>query len=447
MSNDLPAHMRPERSFQGLILALQRYWADYGCVILQPYDMEVGAGTFHPATTLRALGPRPWNAAYVQPSRRPKDGRYGENPNRLQHYYQFQVILKPSPDDIQELYLKSLVAIGIDPRLHDIRFVEDDWESPTLGAWGLGWECWCDGMEVSQFTYFQQVAGFECAPVSGELTYGLERLAMYVQGVDRVFDLNFNGREGDRKVTYGDVFLQAEKEYSRHNFEFADTAMLFEQFKMAEAACRKYVDAGWTTVGNAKRHLMALPAYDQCIKASHVFNLLDARGVISVTERQSYILRVRELAKACGEAWLATEAGGADLSMIPKSCRLFGSDHAPNSMIPKSCGLFGIRSCCEQQMLGAKSRCSSRSRLAGSSRRLRACGLLLADEHHVALDQILDLRRSGLLRRQVGDVQQCGDLQPGIARRDQQRGVLDLRVRRLRPRAGRGARRQQRLDH
>ena len=220
---DLPAHMRPERSFQGLILALQRYWADYGCVILQPYDMEMGAGTFHPATTLRALGPQPWNAAYVQPSRRPKDGRYGENPNRLQHYYQFQVILKPSPPDLQDLYLKSLYAIGIDPKLHDMRFVEDDWESPTLGAWGLGWECWCDGMEVSQFTYFQQVAGFECAPVSGELTYGLERLAMYVQGVDRVFDLNFNGRDGAQKVTYGDVFLQAEKEYSRHNFEFADT--------------------------------------------------------------------------------------------------------------------------------------------------------------------------------------------------------------------------------
>ena len=207
--------------------------------------MEVGAGTFHPATTLRALGPKPWNAAYVQPSRRPKDGRYGENPNRLQHYYQFQVILKPSPPDLQELYLKSLQAIGVDPGLHDIRFVEDDWESPTLGAWGLGWECWCDGMEVSQFTYFQQVAGFECAPVSGELTYGLERLAMYVQGVDHVFDLNFNGRDGDRKVTYGDVFLQAEQEYSRHNFEFADTAMLFEQFKMAEAACKKYLDAGW----------------------------------------------------------------------------------------------------------------------------------------------------------------------------------------------------------
>ena len=302
----------PRRSFQGLILALQRYWADYGCVILQPYDMEVGAGTFHPATTLRSLGPRPWNAAYVQPSRRPKDGRYGENPNRLQHYYQFQVILKPSPDDIQDLYLGSLAAIGIDLRLHDIRFVEDDWESPTLGAWGLGWECWCDGMEVSQFTYFQQVAGIECAPVSGELTYGLERLAMYVQGVDRVFDLNFNGRGDARRVTYGDVFLQAEKEYSRHNFEVADTDMLFEQFKMAEAACRKYLAAGWTTAGNRRVHLLALPAYDQCIKASHVFNLLDARGVISVTERQSYILRVRELAKACGEAWLATEAGGGE---------------------------------------------------------------------------------------------------------------------------------------
>jgi len=300
----------PARSFQGLILALQQYWAEWGCVILQPYDMEVGAGTFHPATTLRALGPKPWNAAYVQPSRRPKDGRYGENPNRLQHYYQFQVILKPSPADIQELYLKSLAAIGIDSKVHDIRFVEDDWESPTLGAWGLGWECWCDGMEVSQFTYFQQVAGVECAPVAGELTYGLERLAMYVQGVDRVYDLNFNGRADGKKVSYGDVFLQAEQEYSRHNFEFSDTAMLFEQFKMAEAACRKYLEAGWAS-GGKERHLMALPAYDQCIKASHVFNLLDARGVISVTERQSYILRVRELAKTCGAAWLATEGGGA----------------------------------------------------------------------------------------------------------------------------------------
>ncbi len=311
--SDTASASEPTRSFQGLILALQRYWADYGCVILQPYDMEVGAGTFHPATTLRALGPKPWNAAYVQPSRRPKDGRYGENPNRLQHYYQFQVILKPSPLDLQDLYLKSLYAIGIDPKLHDIRFVEDDWESPTLGAWGLGWECWCDGMEVSQFTYFQQVAGFECAPVSGELTYGLERLAMYVQGVERVYDLDFNGQPGDRKVTYGDVFLQAEQEYSRHNFEYADTEMLVAQFAMAENACRKYLDAGWQGKGDTKnaRHLMALPAYDQCIKASHVFNLLDARGVISVTERQNYILRVRELAKACGAAWLATEAGGA----------------------------------------------------------------------------------------------------------------------------------------
>ena len=307
------ANLDPARSFQGLILALQQYWADWGCVILQPYDMEVGAGTFHPATTLRALGPKPWNAAYVQPSRRPKDGRYGENPNRLQHYYQFQVILKPSPPDIQDLYLNSLKAIGIDSKLHDIRFVEDDWESPTLGAWGLGWECWCDGMEVSQFTYFQQVAGFECAPVGGELTYGLERLAMYVQGVDRVFDLNFNGRSDDKRVSYGDVFLQAEQEYSRHNFEFADTAMLFTQFKMAEEACKKYLADGWqkNEAGEKSRHLMALPAYDQCIKASHVFNLLDARGVISVTERQSDILRVRELAKACGAAWLATEGGGA----------------------------------------------------------------------------------------------------------------------------------------
>jgi len=305
-----PTHMRPDRSFQGLILTLQRFWADYGCVVLQPYDMEVGAGTFHPATTLRALGPKPWRAAYVQPSRRPKDGRYGENPNRLQHYYQFQVILKPSPADLQELYLKSLYAIGIDPKTHDIRFVEDDWESPTLGAWGLGWECWCDGMEVSQFTYFQQVAGFECAPVSGELTYGLERLAMYVQGVDNVYDLNFNGRDGADKVSYGDVFLQAEQEYSRHNFEHADTAMLFQQFEMAADAAQKYVAAGWESA-DEKRHLMALPAYDQCIKASHIFNLLDARGVISVTERQNYILRVRELAKACGKAWLATEGGGA----------------------------------------------------------------------------------------------------------------------------------------
>ena len=297
----------PKKSFQALILTLNRFWAEQGCVILQPYDMEVGAGTFHPATTLRALGPKHWRAAYVQPSRRPKDGRYGENPNRLQHYYQYQVIMKPSPANLQDLYLKSLYAIGIDPSLHDIRFVEDDWESPTLGAWGLGWECWCDGMEVSQFTYFQQVAGIECSPVSGELTYGLERLAMYVQGVENVYDLNFNGLEGEDRISYGDVFLQAEQEYSRHNFEAANTESLARHFKDAEAECKALLDFG----DKGNRHLMVLPAYDQCIKASHLFNLLDARGVISVTERQSYIFRVRELAKACGEAWLKTEGGGA----------------------------------------------------------------------------------------------------------------------------------------
>src|SRR5215471_2050178 len=298
MSNDLPAHLRPARSFQGLILALQRYWADYGCVILQPYDMEVGAGTFHPATTLRALGPNPWNAAYVQPSRRPKDGRYGENPNRLQHYYQFQVIMKPSPADFQELYLGSLTRIGIDPMVHDIRFVEDDWESPTLGAWGLGWEVWCDGMEVSQFTYFQQVGGFDCAPVSAEITYGLERLAMYVQGVENVYDLKFNER-----FYYGEVFKQAEQEYSAFNFEYADTETLFRHFADAEKECNRLLAAK-----------LALPAYDQVLKASHIFNLLDARGVISVTERAAYIARVRVLAKACCEAWLASPQG----AYVPK---------------------------------------------------------------------------------------------------------------------------------
>jgi glycyl-tRNA synthetase alpha chain len=302
--------LRPDKSFQDLILVLQQYWGAHGCVLLQPYDMEVGAGTFHPATTLRALGPKPWNAAYVQPSRRPTDGRYGENPNRLQHYYQYQVILKPSPLDIQDLYLKSLYAIGIDPKNHDIRFVEDDWESPTLGAWGLGWEVWCDGMEVSQFTYFQQVGGFDCDPVSGELTYGLERLAMYCQGVDNVYDLNFNGGEGKDKVTYGDVFLQAEQEYSRHNFEYADTERLLAHFRDAEAECKALLEAG-APDKEGRTHEVVLPAYDQCIKASHIFNLLDARGVISVTERQAYILRVRELTKACCTAWLQTEAGGA----------------------------------------------------------------------------------------------------------------------------------------
>ena len=306
-----PLYMHPTRSFQGLILALHRYWAEYGCVILQPYDMEVGAGTFHPATTLRALGPKAWNAAYVQPSRRPTDGRYGENPNRLQHYYQYQVLLKPSPPNLQELYLGSLKAIGIDTDLHDIRFVEDDWESPTLGAWGLGWEVWCDGMEVSQFTYFQQVCGFECAPVAGELTYGLERLAMYVQDVDNVYDLNFNGRQGNDKVTYGEVFQQTEREYSRWNFDVADTETLLRHFEDAEAECQRILDQPALDPKTGKTIVMAHPAYDQTIKASHVFNLLDARGVISVTERQSYILRVRALAKACGEAFLKTEAGGA----------------------------------------------------------------------------------------------------------------------------------------
>ncbi|MEM8662795.1 MAG: glycine--tRNA ligase subunit alpha [Pseudomonadota bacterium] len=300
----------PTASFQAMILALQTFWAGRGCVILQPYDMEVGAGTFHPATTLRALGPRPWRAAYVQPSRRPTDGRYGENPNRLQHYYQFQVILKPNPNNLQDLYVQSLAAIGIDLALHDIRFVEDDWESPTLGAWGLGWECWCDGMEVSQFTYFQQICGVDCRPVSGELTYGLERLAMYVQGVDNVYDLTYvPASDFGPRVSYGEVFLQAEREFSRYNFEHADTARLLTHFRDAEAECTALLAAG---DDGDKGHLLALPAYDQCIKASHIFNLLDARGVISVTERQAYIGRVRALAKACGEAYLRTEAGGFD---------------------------------------------------------------------------------------------------------------------------------------
>ena len=284
-------------SFQSLILKLQSYWAAQGCVILQPYDLEMGAGTFHPATTLRALGPESWRAAYVQPSRRPTDGRYGENPNRLQHYYQFQVILKPAPADSQDLYLGSLRALGIDTALHDIRFVEDDWESPTLGAWGLGWEVWLDGMEVSQYTYFQQVGGIECDPVSTELTYGLERLAMYVQGVESIFDLDYNGVEGPGRITYDQVFRRAEREFSAYNFEVANTAKLLEHFRDAEAECAALVTAG-----------LALPAYDQCMKASHLFNLLDARGVISVTERAAYIGRVRALAKSCCEAWLAGAA-------------------------------------------------------------------------------------------------------------------------------------------
>ena len=283
-------------SFQRMILTLHDYWSQRGCLILQPYDMRMGAGTFHTATTLRALGPDPWNAAFVQPCRWPTDGRYGENPNRLQHYYQYQVILKPSPPDLQELYLGSLAAIGIDFSMHDIRFVEDDWESPTLGAWGLGWEVWCDGMEVTQFTYFQQMGGFDCKPVAGELTYGLERLAMYIQDKDSVYDLAFNDAEGNQPVfTYGDVFLRNEREMSKWNFEVADTDALFDLFRKAEAECRNCLDAR-----------LPLPAYEQAIEASHVFNLLNARGVISVAERQAYIGRVRDLAKgACG-VWMET---------------------------------------------------------------------------------------------------------------------------------------------
>jgi glycyl-tRNA synthetase alpha chain len=304
------ADITTPRSFQEIILRLQTYWAAQGCAVLQPYDMEVGAGTFHPATTLRALGSRPWAAAYVQPSRRPTDGRFGENPNRLQHYYQYQVIIKPSPPDLQELYLGSLAAIGLDPRLHDIRFVEDDWESPTLGAWGLGWEVWCDGMEVSQFTYFQQVGGHDCRPVSGELTYGLERLAMYVLGVDHVMDMPFNDPQAPIPLTYGDIFRQTEEEYSRHNFEGADTAKLLGDFERAAAECQRLLATDPDHGASGKRIVMVHPAYDQCIKASHIFNLLDARGVISVTERQAYIGRVRALAKACADAFVTTPAAG-----------------------------------------------------------------------------------------------------------------------------------------
>ena len=276
-------------TFQDIILKLQTYWANQGCALLQPYDMEVGAGTSHTATFLRAIGPEPWKAAYVQPSRRPKDGRYGDNPNRLQHYYQYQVVLKPSPPNIQDLYLGSLRELGIDTSVHDIRFVEDDWESPTLGAWGLGWEVWCDGMEVTQFTYFQQMGGFDCKPVAGELTYGLERLAMYIQGVDNVYDLAFNN-DG---VTYGQVFLENEREFSKWNFEVADTDVLLKGFEAAEAECRRAIAAD-----------VPLAAYDQAIEASHLFNLLQARGVISVQERANYIGRVRDLAKGSCEAWM-----------------------------------------------------------------------------------------------------------------------------------------------
>ncbi len=281
-------------TFQGLLLALQNYWAGQGCVLLQPYDMEVGAGTFHPATFLRAIGPEPWSAAYVQPSRRPTDGRYGENPNRLQHYYQYQVVIKPSPLEFQDLYLDSLLMLGIDPLVHDIRFVEDNWESPTLGAWGLGWEVWLNGMEITQFTYFQQVGGLDCYPVMGEITYGLERIAMYLQGVESVFDLTWtDGPLG--RITYGDVFHQNEVEMSTYNFEQADTEALFASFDTCERESTKLIDAG-----------LPLPAYEMVLKASHTFNLLDARHAISVTERQRYILRVRALARAVAEAFYET---------------------------------------------------------------------------------------------------------------------------------------------
>ena len=279
-------------SFQDIIMNLQKFWGKNGCVILQSYDMEVGAGTFHPATTLRSLGPKPWKAAYVQPSRRPTDGRYGENPNRLQHYYQYQVIIKPSPKNIKQLYLKSLATIGIDIKNHDIRFVEDDWESPTLGAAGLGWEVWCDGMEITQFTYFQQMTGIECKPVPVEITYGLERLSMFVQGKNNVFDLDWNN-EG---VKYKEVFFQAEKEFSAYNFEFANTDTLLKNFENTENECKSLLEKK-----------LSLPAYDQCLKASHIFNLLDARGVIGVAERTGYITRIRELAKGCGALWLSSQ--------------------------------------------------------------------------------------------------------------------------------------------
>ena len=279
-------------TFQDLVFNLQKFWGKYGCIILQPYDLEVGAGTFHPATTLRSLGPKPWKAAYVQPSRRPTDGRYGKNPNRLQHYYQYQVIIKPSPENIKQVYLKSLAAIGINAKNHDIRFVEDDWESPTLGAAGLGWEVWCDGMEITQFTYFQKMTGIECKPVSVELTYGLERICMFVQSKNNVFDIDWNS-EG---VKYKDVYLQSEKEFSAYNFDYANTDSLLKNFEIAESECKSLLEKK-----------LPLPAYDQCLKASHIFNLLDSRGVISVAERTGYINRIRDLAKGSGSSWLENQ--------------------------------------------------------------------------------------------------------------------------------------------
>ena len=279
-------------TFQDLVFNLQKFWSKYGCVILQPYDLEVGAGTFHPATTLRSLGPKPWKAAYVQPSRRPTDGRYGKNPNRLQHYYQYQVIIKPSPNNIKQVYLRSLSAIGIQVKDHDIRFVEDDWESPTLGAAGLGWEVWCDGMEITQFTYFQKMTGTDCKPIPVELTYGLERICMFVQGKKNVFDIDWN----DSGVKYRDIYLQSEKEFSAYNFDHANTESLLKNFEIAEKECKALLEKQ-----------LALPAYDQCLKASHIFNLLDSRGVIAVAERTGYINRIRDLAKGSGSVWLANQ--------------------------------------------------------------------------------------------------------------------------------------------
>jgi len=297
--------MQKPDCFQQIILLLQHFWSDKGCVVLQPYDLEVGAGTFHPATTLRSLGPDHWSAAYVQPCRRPSDGRYGDSPNRLQHYYQFQVVMKPSPIILKEMYLESLKVLGIDNKVHDIRFVEDDWESPTLGAWGLGWEVWCDGMEISQFTYFQQVGGHDCKPITGEITYGLERLAMFILECESVMNLPYNSPNSQRPIKYSDIFLKAEKQYSEWNFNVANTEIVFRHFDDAEKMCQEILGMGeLKNKSPSKKNILVQPAYDQCIKASHLFNVLDSRGVISTAQRQVYIGRVRALAKLCADAYI-----------------------------------------------------------------------------------------------------------------------------------------------
>ena len=297
--------MQKPDCFQQIILLLQNFWSDKGCVVLQPYDLEVGAGTFHPATTLRSLGPDHWSAAYVQPCRRPSDGRYGDSPNRLQHYYQFQVVMKPSPIKLKEMYLESLKVLGIDNKVHDIRFVEDDWESPTLGAWGLGWEVWCDGMEISQFTYFQQVGGHDCRPITGEITYGLERLAMFILECESVMNLPYNSPNSQRPLKYSDIFLKAEKQYSEWNFNVANTEIIFRHFDDAEKMCQEILGMGdLKKKSSSEKNILVQPAYDQCIKASHLFNVLDSRGVISTAQRQVYIGRVRALAKLCADAYI-----------------------------------------------------------------------------------------------------------------------------------------------